>query len=203
MAFVHVSLPLFVPFGLRARGVSVSDAVSAASKALSFRDVTLRARLVAVVAGGTLLACLARVRKRGRPADHPILGCYPVRGRGWLLISILSQEGLRVVEMIGGQQSIIAVDFDGTLAPIVDEPDAARTTDYTRGLLHALAARLPCAVISGWPRADVLKRIGSVPLVSAFGNHGLESSSEPPSAELRCRLDAWTRVLRRITTPGK
>jgi trehalose 6-phosphate phosphatase len=119
------------------------------------------------------------------------------------VIDLLSPEGLQVIEEIGREPSIIAFDFDGTLAPIVDEPDDAQMTDQTRALLRGLAVGFPCAVISGRSRADVLERIGRVPLVAVFGNHGVEASADPPSPDLKARVAAWAEEIRAVTTPGE
>ncbi|WP_101298103.1 trehalose-phosphatase [Halegenticoccus soli] len=70
---------------------------------------------------------------------------------------------------------LLCTDFDGTLAPIVEDPDAAETTDEIRGLLRRLADddRVTVAVISGRELTDVAERVGVDGLTYA-GNHGLE-----------------------------
>ena len=68
----------------------------------------------------------------------------------------------------------LVFDFDGTLAPIVREPDAAAMRAGTRALLRKLALRFPCAVISGRARADVARRLGSTGIEWVVGNHGAE-----------------------------
>ncbi|MBL9007185.1 MAG: trehalose-phosphatase [Myxococcales bacterium] len=85
---------------------------------------------------------------------------------------------------------MLALDFDGTLAPIVSQPDQARLPDSTRHLLQPLALRYPCIVVSGRARSDVTCRMEGIALAEIIGNHGSEpwSDLEP----LRC----WTaRVL--------
>lgn len=67
------------------------------------------------------------------------------------------------------------LDFDGTLAPIVDHPDKATLPDATRRALERCAARddTEIAIISGRGLRDVAERTGLSGLTYA-GNHGLE-----------------------------
>lgn len=70
---------------------------------------------------------------------------------------------------------LLGLDFDGTLAEIVDSPDRAFLSPATRGLLRALAIRpdVKVAVLSGRALEDIKKRVG-LPGVYYAGNHGLE-----------------------------
>ena len=69
----------------------------------------------------------------------------------------------------------VFLDFDGTLAPIVDHPADARIDARTQAVLQALAARedVLLAFISGRAAADLRSRIAIENAVYA-GNHGLE-----------------------------
>jgi trehalose 6-phosphate phosphatase len=66
------------------------------------------------------------------------------------------------------------LDFDGTLAPIVEEPGAAAMPRETRELLVKLVERrdFTVAIISGRGLADLQRRVGIDGLIYA-GNHGL------------------------------
>jgi trehalose 6-phosphate phosphatase len=67
----------------------------------------------------------------------------------------------------------IFTDFDGTLSPIVDEPDSARPLDGVPQLLEQLARRYAVvAVLSGRPVAFLQRWLPSVVLLS--GLYGLE-----------------------------
>jgi trehalose 6-phosphate phosphatase len=68
----------------------------------------------------------------------------------------------------------LVFDFDGTLAPIVRDPDAATMRAETRALLRKLALRFPCAVISGRAREDVARRLAGTGIEWVVGNHGAE-----------------------------
>jgi len=74
----------------------------------------------------------------------------------------------------GAARILLLLDFDGTLAPIVERPELAKLPQATRSLLLALDAepRVSVAVISGRSIADLRERVG-LALIFA-GNHGLE-----------------------------
>jgi trehalose 6-phosphate phosphatase len=72
------------------------------------------------------------------------------------------------------ERSVVVVDFDGTLAPIVDDPAAARPLPGAAGTLDRLAGRLGrVAVVSGRP-VEFLRRHLVAPGVALIGQYGLE-----------------------------
>jgi trehalose 6-phosphate phosphatase len=77
----------------------------------------------------------------------------------------------------------LVFDFDGTLAPIVSDPEAAAMRAETRTLLRALSCRFPCAVISGRARDDVAPRLAGTGIACVVGNHGAEWGGEPLDGE--------------------
>jgi trehalose 6-phosphate phosphatase len=72
----------------------------------------------------------------------------------------------------------VALDFDGTLAPLAARPEAVRLPAATAQALRALAARadVRVAVVSGRPLSDLRPRVGLVRAAYA-GNHGLEAAA--------------------------
>lgn len=72
---------------------------------------------------------------------------------------------------------ILYLDYDGTLATIVDEPDQAFLSPPVQRLLLSLATheKVSIAVISGRDRADLQAHVG-IPELIYVGNHGLEIS---------------------------
>jgi trehalose 6-phosphate phosphatase len=71
-------------------------------------------------------------------------------------------------------QSALCLDFDGTLAPIVDDPNEARPLPGTIELLGRLAARFAAvALLSGRP-ADYLAKHAAAPRVRYLGLYGLQ-----------------------------
>jgi trehalose 6-phosphate phosphatase len=72
------------------------------------------------------------------------------------------------------ERSVVVVDFDGTLAPIVDDPALARPLPDAVGALGRLTRRLRrVAVVSGRP-VDFLRRHLPDPGPDIFGQYGLE-----------------------------
>ncbi len=67
--------------------------------------------------------------------------------------------------------ALIATDFDGTLAPIVDDPASARPVDGAAEVLDAMSRRArEVAVISGRPLSFLRPHVpGSVTLVGLYG----------------------------------
>ena len=92
---------------------------------------------------------------------------------------------------------LVALDFDGTLAPIVTRPEDASLPPETLAILRRLAATsgITLAIISGRGIRDVAARV-PVPGVVFSGNHGLETEGlgldgqSPQARRLRSRLDA-------------
>lgn len=109
--------------------------------------------------------------------------------------SILSTDGHGPLDDLARGAALLAFDFDGTLAPIVKDRDAAELPAETRRLLRALALMYPCAVISGRARADVAARLSAIPLLAIIGNHGAEPGRGPIDRSRRARLVTWKRAL--------
>lgn len=87
---------------------------------------------------------------------------------------ILAAKHRVLIEPFAWSRTLLAFDFDGTLAPIVDVPDRAAMRAVTRGLVTHAAALYPCVVISGRTHEDVEKRVSGLGLRNVVGNHGLE-----------------------------
>lgn len=104
------------------------------------------------------------------------------------------------------EPSGLLTDFDGTLSPIVADPELARLVDGADGALGALASRLAVvAIITGRAARDV-RRMAGVPGVLVVGNHGVEwlepDGTEPIVAlgaeAVRARLES---ELQAVPTP--
>jgi trehalose 6-phosphate phosphatase len=74
-------------------------------------------------------------------------------------------------------RALIALDFDGTLAPIVADPTQARATASAVEALHQLAGLAgTVAIITGRPAADAAAFAGvaAVPEVIVLGHYGMQ-----------------------------
>ncbi|HUA40402.1 MAG TPA: trehalose-phosphatase [Streptosporangiaceae bacterium] len=75
------------------------------------------------------------------------------------------------------QRALVAVDFDGTLAPIVEDPAAARATPAATAALSRLALLAgTVAIITGRPAADAASFAGvtDVPGIIVLGHYGMQ-----------------------------
>ncbi|MGH9665164.1 MAG: trehalose-phosphatase, partial [Bryobacteraceae bacterium] len=88
------------------------------------------------------------------------------------------------------------LNFDGTLAPLVANPDDARLPDPTRVALERIAgrSRMLTTILTGRSLFDARKRTG-VPGIVYAGNHGMEINGsglmfvEPAAAACQERLE--------------
>jgi trehalose 6-phosphate phosphatase len=121
---------------------------------------------------------------------------------------VLAGANRELLQAFACSNMLLALDFDGTLAPIVSDPARAAMRATTRELLRRVAGRHPCVVISGRARSDLRRRLDGTGVAAVIGNHGLEPSSVTASAQrvvrrwlplLRERLDE----VRGITIEGK
>jgi trehalose 6-phosphate phosphatase len=109
------------------------------------------------------------------------------------------RAGLAAIQTDPGV-ALVAMDFDGTLAPIVAEPQAARAHPGAAHALRELSERVgTLAVITGRPAGDAVELGGldAVPGLIVLGHYGwerwrdgqLSSPPVPPGvAEARARL---------------
>jgi trehalose 6-phosphate phosphatase len=116
--------------------------------------------------------------------------------------NILSPSSRQVLAQVAWSNVVLGFDYDGTLAPIVDDPEKARMRESTRDLLEQVARKYPCVIISGRAQDDVARRIRGVGAFEVIGNHGLEPwrRTEPFAA----RVHEWVATLQRelASAPG-
>jgi trehalose 6-phosphate phosphatase len=96
---------------------------------------------------------------------------------------LLDPANHALLDELGTKRSLLAFDFDGTLAPLTSQREAAVMRPQTRELLARVCERFPCAVISGRSRADTEARVVGVPVRYVIGNHGLEPGGDLLAAE--------------------
>ncbi|MEV3901521.1 trehalose-phosphatase [Mycobacterium sp. NPDC050551] len=74
------------------------------------------------------------------------------------------------------RESMVFLDFDGTLSPIVSDPDAAALVEGAAEALRLVAAVCPVAILSGRDLADIRSRV-DIPGIWYAGSHGYELSA--------------------------
>jgi trehalose 6-phosphate synthase/phosphatase len=94
------------------------------------------------------------------------------------------------------ERLLVALDFDGTLAPLVDRPEDARATDRARAAIERMAGHedTRVALISG--RAlDSLKDVASPPVAALLsGSHGVELQLDGGGVTIDLRENEVTRL---------
>jgi trehalose 6-phosphate phosphatase len=111
------------------------------------------------------------------------------------MINILSGRGRPTLDQFARTSLLVAFDYDGTLAPIVERPSLAHPRGSTLRLLRQVARRYPCVVISGRARTDVASRLRNIPMAEVSGNHGIEPWFARPLYARQVRR--WIATLRR------
>jgi trehalose 6-phosphate phosphatase len=97
------------------------------------------------------------------------------------------------------QRSGVLTDFDGTVAPIVDDPASARPLPGTADVLARLAGRYRLvAIISGRPVAYLLDELGQIPGLVLAGLYGLELARDGVVDTL-AGTDSWRAVVAAAT----
>uniref|UniRef100_A0A453PIY0 Trehalose 6-phosphate phosphatase n=1 Tax=Aegilops tauschii subsp. strangulata TaxID=200361 RepID=A0A453PIY0_AEGTS len=72
-----------------------------------------------------------------------------------------------------GKKIVMFLDYDGTLSPIVANPDAAYMSDAMREAVRDVAKHFPTAIVSGRCRDKVHNFVGLSELYYA-GSHGMD-----------------------------
>ena len=105
------------------------------------------------------------------------------------MIDLFGPEGLAALEQLSHRRALYAFDFDGTLAPIVEVPDAAQAAPSTVALLSTLGALVPTVLITGRGVDDIRRRIEFTPL-HLIGNHGAEGMPDTLRHSLAASVSA-------------
>ena len=108
------------------------------------------------------------------------------------------------------ERALLSLDFDGTLARIVEDPGAAQPLPGVPALLARLAERLgTVAVVSGRPVAFLSEALGAAAGVRLFGLYGAETVGPagelvewPGLAALRPTLDRVAGLAERTRPAG-
>ncbi|PQQ18435.1 putative trehalose-phosphate phosphatase F [Prunus yedoensis var. nudiflora] len=79
----------------------------------------------------------------------------------------------RITNFARNKKIAIFLDYDGTLSPIVDDPDRAIMSNAMRSAVRNVAKHFPTAIISGRSRDKVYDLVGLTELYYA-GSHGMD-----------------------------
>lgn len=79
----------------------------------------------------------------------------------------------QIISASKGKQIVMFLDYDGTLSPIVEDPDQAFMSDAMRATVRKLARYFPTAIVSGRCRDKVYSFVRLAELYYA-GSHGMD-----------------------------
>jgi trehalose 6-phosphate phosphatase len=88
--------------------------------------------------------------------------------------NILTTANREILREFVSSNVLVALDYDGTLAPITDDPELARMRETTRGLLQTVTTLYRVIVISGRAQPDALRKLRGTGVFEVVGNHGIE-----------------------------
>ena len=94
------------------------------------------------------------------------------------LINLQSPAGEDLLADAMASRPVVALDFDGTLAPLVPRPDDAAMDPRAADVLARLAAWVPVAIVSGRGLDDLAGRIPMKGLI-LVGDHGNDWRGQP------------------------
>jgi len=107
------------------------------------------------------------------------------------MIDLESAEGNALLLDALGRKPLLALDFDGTLSPLVPQPSDAAMDPRVPPLLEPLKATMPVAIVSGRGIVDLTARV-PIEGLDLVGNHGnewgqdtREDGQEPSAAQAR------------------
>ena len=89
------------------------------------------------------------------------------------MIDLQSAAGDGLLREALGRKPLLALDFDGTLSPLVPQPSAAAMDPRVPPLLTPLIAKMPVAIVSGRGIVDLAARV-PIKGMDLVGNHGNE-----------------------------
>ncbi len=117
---------------------------------------------------------------------------------------LFTESGLAVLKSFVDRATLFAFDLDGTLAPLVADPQRIVVSEATRHELRILAARAPVAIITGRSRADAQAHLGISPrfLIGNHGAEGLPGWEKDEKRFARVCVD-WQRQLESILPSGQ
>jgi trehalose 6-phosphate phosphatase len=112
------------------------------------------------------------------------------------MMTLFSLSGRSRLDELAKPGLLCAFDFDGTLAPLVTQPERAHTPQNIIARLSALSNYARVAVITGRSVADVSDRLGFHPDY-LVGNHGLEGMPgwEAQASRYRETCHQWMALL--------
>ncbi|GAB2221930.1 hypothetical protein Droror1_Dr00013126 [Drosera rotundifolia] len=99
----------------------------------------------------------------------------------------------QMMSVAKGKRIVVFLDYDGTLSPIVDDPELAFMSEAMRSTLREVARNFPTAIISGRSRQKVHEFV-QLNNVYYAGSHGMDIVA-PPKKQKPCDSKYQTRTV--------
>ncbi len=117
-------------------------------------------------------------------------------------MNLWSPAGLSALRSLSGHKTLLAFDFDGTLAPLRFDPEGIAMLQGTKELLQELYIRTPVAVVSARLLSD-LRQWMNFPLSYIIGNYGAEGLGSEDLYQDAVRDSAvWREHLKTVVQDG-
>jgi trehalose 6-phosphate phosphatase len=107
----------------------------------------------------------------------------------------LGPEYRSLLASFARRRLLVALDFDGVLAPLAPTPEAARVPSVTKRLAHRVATLYPTVVLSGRRRSELVERLPEMPFARLIGNFGYQPGQRPVHSEVKALVHKWATVL--------
>ncbi|VAI59250.1 unnamed protein product [Triticum turgidum subsp. durum] len=104
----------------------------------------------------------------------------------------------QIVASAQGKKIAVFLDYDGTLSPIVDDPEKAVMSPVMRAAVRNVAKYFPAAIVSGRSRKKVLEFVKLKELCYA-GSHGMDIMTSS-SAHYERNAEKVSKVLLEVTS---
>jgi trehalose 6-phosphate phosphatase len=93
---------------------------------------------------------------------------------------LFAHENAGLLAQLAWTRALLGFDFDGTLAPIVADRNAAAMRSPTAMLLQRACILYPCAIISGRSQTDLTRRVGDARAERLVSNLGFATGQSSP-----------------------
>ncbi|CAN8234015.1 unnamed protein product [Cochlearia groenlandica] len=90
-----------------------------------------------------------------------------------------------IINVAKGKKIVMFLDYDGTLSPIVEDPDKAYITHEMREVVKDVALNFPTAIVTG-RSIDKVRRFVKLNEIYYAGSHGMDIES-PTNENINCQ----------------
>ncbi|KAM7513643.1 hypothetical protein LguiA_003226 [Lonicera macranthoides] len=126
------------------------------------------------ISGGARINSWVDSMKASSPTHHKSMASLSDDTTSWMLHHPSALDMFeQITSASKGKQIVMFLDYDGTLSPIVDDPDRAFMSDAMRSTVRKLARYFPTAIVSGRCRDKVYSFVRLAELYYA-GSHGMD-----------------------------